>query len=218
VGAQVANGLIAEAPPSGDEADSGLQRHAQLALGAYAAQLVVVGIYGLCSLRAARPVPDRRWTTPRAAMMAAVLLLLWWPLAQATALAGGVLIGMFTGEDPSDVAHRTLEMLLDSPRDVWFVVTLVSVTVVAPLVEEVLYRGILQNTFRRLGYGPWSAVLITSGVFAVMHASVAEPHAVVSLMVLSLGLGWAYERTGRLGAPVVMHMLFNAGNLALAFI
>jgi membrane protease YdiL (CAAX protease family) len=61
-------------------------------------------------------------------------------------------------------------------------------------------------------------VLITSGGLAVMHASVAEPHAVVSLMVLSRGLGWAYERTGRLGAPVVMHMLFNAGNLALAFI
>jgi membrane protease YdiL (CAAX protease family) len=29
-------------------------------------------------------------------------------------------------------------------------------------------------------------------------------------------LGWAYEKTGRLTAPIVMHALFNAGNLLLA--
>jgi len=43
-----------------------------------------------------------------------------------------------------------------------------------------------------------------------------QPHALIGLFVFGLGLGWAYERTGRLWAPIAMHALFNAGNLMLA--
>ena len=61
-------------------------------------------------------------------------------------------------------------------------------------------------------------MLIVSAFFAVMHIGNSEPHAVAALFVLSLGFGWAYERTGRLTAPIVMHMGFNAGNLAITLI
>jgi membrane protease YdiL (CAAX protease family) len=38
---------------------------------------------------------------------------------------------------------------------------------------------------------------------------------VTTLLLLSLFLGWIYERTGRLIAPIIAHGLFNATNLAL---
>ncbi len=86
----------------------------------------------------------------------------------------------------------------------------------APLLEEVMYRGLVQQVLRQLGVRPWPAIVLTSAAFAAMHWSIASPHALVPLFVLSLGFGWAYERSGRLLAPFVMHALFNLGNLLLA--
>jgi membrane protease YdiL (CAAX protease family) len=59
-------------------------------------------------------------------------------------------------------------------------------------------------------------VCVVAAFFAVMHWDATAPHAVPALFVLGLGLGGIYEKTGRLTAPIVMHMLFNAGNLVLA--
>ena len=45
-------------------------------------------------------------------------------------------------------------------------------------------------------------------------ASIAS--AVVTLLGLSCFLGWLFERTGRLAAPIVAHALFNLLNLLLS--
>ena len=106
---------------------------------------------------------------------------------------------------------------MESPADVWLVVMSLLVVFVAPVLEEVMYRGILQRTIIGLNCGRWPAILLTSGVFVCMHVTVARWHALPALFVLSLGFGWVYERTGRLAAPIVMHVLFNALNLGLAW-
>ena len=80
-----------------------------------------------------------------------------------------------------------------------------------------MYRGILQRTLLKLDLGPWTAIFITATVFVTMHAGVVPPHALPPLFVLAVGFGWVYERTGRLTAPIVMHVLFNAVNLGLAW-
>jgi membrane protease YdiL (CAAX protease family) len=90
------------------------------------------------------------------------------------------------------------------------------VTIIGPLIEEVMYRGLLQNGIRRVGATPWAAITIASTVFAVAHVNVVPPHGLVGLCVLSLGFGWAFERSGTLWAPFTMHALFNAGNILLA--
>jgi membrane protease YdiL (CAAX protease family) len=53
-------------------------------------------------------------------------------------------------------------------------------------------------------------------MFAAVHVGAAETHALPALFVFSLALGWAYEKSGRLAAPMLMHALFNIGNLVLA--
>ncbi len=50
-----------------------------------------------------------------------------------------------------------------------------------------------------------------------MHVGVARWHALAALLVLSIGLGWVYEKTGRLTAAISMHVLFNAANLGLGY-
>jgi len=42
------------------------------------------------------------------------------------------------------------------------------------------------------------------------------PHALVSLLVLSLGFGWVAQRSGSLLSSITMHALFNLGNLLAA--
>src|SRR5688572_2657081 len=51
----------------------------------------------------------------------------------------------------------------------------------------------------------WLAIAITSLVFAGIHPGWTVP----VIFVLSLGLGYAYERTGNLWVPLTIHLLFN---------
>lgn len=57
----------------------------------------------------------------------------------------------------------------------------------------------------------WAAIAITSLLFAALHPGWTWP----LIFLLSLALGYAYERTGNLWVPVVMHLVFNTFNTAL---
>jgi membrane protease YdiL (CAAX protease family) len=58
-----------------------------------------------------------------------------------------------------------------------------------------------------------SAVLGTSLLFAMVHASVWPSP--VALLILALGLGWMRDRTGSLVGPIVLHSLFNGVSCAM---
>jgi membrane protease YdiL (CAAX protease family) len=60
-------------------------------------------------------------------------------------------------------------------------------------------------------WGLWIGVIITSLLFAIIHPLWSVP----MIFLLSLGLGYAYERTGNLWVPLVIHLLFNSFNTAL---
>jgi len=96
----------------------------------------------------------------------------------------------------------------------WQIVAAVNAVVLAPLAEEVFFRGLLQSLLRRVLHGPRAAIVATSIFFALIHAP-AEPQAVPSLFALSLAMGYNYERTGRLVSPIVIHAIFNAVALLL---
>jgi membrane protease YdiL (CAAX protease family) len=98
-----------------------------------------------------------------------------------------------------------LEMVLDT-SDGWALLAFaVTAVVLAPLFEETLFRGVLLPVVARHLGAPW-AVLISALVFAIAHLSLAE---LVPLSVLGVGLGLLRWRTGRLGASVCLHALWN---------
>jgi membrane protease YdiL (CAAX protease family) len=184
----------------------------------YLGQAVVALVYVKWLMAADRPDPDRRFSHARAALVGAVALLLVWPIVNAVGWIAGIIVHWIRGIVPEAIAHDTLELFMESPADGSFILMGLLVVVAAPVMEEVLYRGLLQETLRRVGARPWAAITITSVLFAAMHWSNTAPHAVIGLFVLSLGFGWVYERTGRLTAAIVMHAVFNISNLALALL
>jgi membrane protease YdiL (CAAX protease family) len=54
-------------------------------------------------------------------------------------------------------------------------------------------------------------VVITSILFAIIHPGWSAP----IIFILSLGLGYAYERTGNLWVPLTIHLLFNSFQTAM---
>ena len=83
---------------------------------------------------------------------------------------------------------------------------------IAPFLEELMFRGILLPWLRRV-LGPWPAIVVSSFLFGVAHFD-AWP-APIALFVLALFLGYLANRTTSLVAPIVLHATFNAANMAL---
>ena len=141
------------------------------------------------------------------------------PVSQSMGMFAGYVQSLFSSEEQPVLAHDTLVSISRDPLNLWAIVISVLVVLVTPCLEEFAYRGLLQQGFRKMGAGRPSAILLTSLLFVFMHVPnidgglMATP--VVALLTLSLILGWLYERTGRLLAPILVHGAFNASNLFL---
>ncbi len=86
--------------------------------------------------------------------------------------------------------------------------------VLAPVAEEVLFRGVLYPVIKQHGF-PRAALWGTSVLFALIHFNVAI---FVPLLLLALLLVWLYEKTDNLLAPIAAHATFNAVNFAMFFL
>ncbi|HNQ22110.1 MAG TPA: CPBP family intramembrane metalloprotease [Phycisphaerae bacterium] len=81
---------------------------------------------------------------------------------------------------------------------------------IAPVAEEMFFRGMLQTFLVTYLSSRWVAILLTAVAFATVHSQVQHLPALVLLAVL---LGVAYERTGAIWVPVAAHALFNLSTL-----
>lgn len=86
------------------------------------------------------------------------------------------------------------------------------IVLLAPIVEETLFRGILHGGLRR-HWRMWPAALVSGLLFAAMHM---QPGALLPLFALGTGFAILYERSGgSLVAPMTAHAVFNAVNAIL---
>jgi membrane protease YdiL (CAAX protease family) len=102
-------------------------------------------------------------------------------------------------------SNPLLDMVLTSADPLALGCFGLTATVLAPLFEETLFRGVLLPVLGRQ-LGGTRAVLLSAAVFAVAHLSLGE---LVPLFVLALGLGWLRWQSGRLLPCVLMHALWN---------
>ena len=127
-----------------------------------------------------------------------------------------VLLFYLLDEPVPQVAHDTLIMLREEFSIGLLVTVFIFAVVFAPLMEEIIFRGMLQTALMRLMNGTrWPAILLTAVVFAVIHAPVVPIHGLASLLVVGLVWGYVYERTGSLLTPILSHAVFNAMNIAI---
>ena len=78
--------------------------------------------------------------------------------------------------------------------------------VIAPVAEELIFRGYLFGVLCRYT-GRWWALLISALIFAAIHAHIPS---LAGLFALAITLTLVYEGTGSLWAAILMHSLFNA--------
>jgi uncharacterized protein len=93
----------------------------------------------------------------------------------------------------------------------------IAAVVMAPLVEEVVFRGVLfQGMKRRVGL--WPAAVVSSLLFAVVHVEVQQPIYSSGFVLLGILFAWTLHRFGSLVVPLVAHATFNATSVGLTLL
>jgi membrane protease YdiL (CAAX protease family) len=83
--------------------------------------------------------------------------------------------------------------------------------VVAPVLEEVLYRLALCVPLA-VWLGPWTAIVVSGLAFAGLHVAAGNPSP--ENLVGGLFLAWAYLKSESIFVPVLLHSLGNLCALA----
>lgn len=125
-----------------------------------------------------------------------------WSLGFALAAGLGMLLLLWTGKNPITMLRvplpsNHLDLLL------FFAVG----GLIAPIAEELCFRGVLYTYFRR--WGVISALIISTVIFVALHAVKGIP---VTQIVGGIAFAIAYETSGNLMVAITIHIL---GNLAL---
>jgi sodium transport system permease protein len=141
---------------------------------------------------------------PWRGLLAAVLIgLTGW------AAVGGLVIRLLP---PPESLVKALEKIIlleggDSP--LWLLWLVMAVT--PACCEELLFRGLILSGLRR--WGPWPALLISSLLFAVAHASI---YRLLPTFCLGLLLGYLVLKTGSIYCSMIAHALNNGLAVTLA--
>jgi membrane protease YdiL (CAAX protease family) len=95
-----------------------------------------------------------------------------------------------------------------------------AIVLLAPLTEELLFRGtLLRSLLRKVA--PATAVLISAVVFGLVHAlgdpSVGTLVALPAIVLLGVVSGWQAARTGNLSRSILLHVGFNALSVVFLF-
>lgn len=82
----------------------------------------------------------------------------------------------------------------------------ISLAIMAPLVEELLFRGAIEGHFLHRGMRPKYAILVSALIFGIIHLN---PMQIPFAFFIGLIFGWLYWRTGSVIPGMIGHFLNN---------
>ena len=144
----------------------------------------------------ARPPAGREWRAlalvpANIALTIGAIYLLWWPLSH---VAPGLTESwLLEDEPPTWVAAAPLRSVL----------AVLLVVVVGPVVEELLFRGVLLHRWA-CRWSAGTAVIVSAVAFGVGHADV------IGATAFGVVMAMLYVRTGSLWVPIACHVANNA--------
>ena len=100
--------------------------------------------------------------------------------------------------------QEQLNELAQNPETLPFLA--IAVIAMAPIGEELFFRGLLFQALRRRLH-LWPAIGLSGVAFALVHL---EPLAMLTVFPLGMWFAWIFHRSGSLLVPVVAHAIFNA--------
>lgn len=104
-----------------------------------------------------------------------------------------------------EMDENTQQIITSMMKEPW---GYVAVGILAPLAEEVVFRGAILRTL--LGImskkNHWVAIMISAAIFGIVHANLAQ---FINALLMGLLLGWMYYRTGSLVPGILLHWINN---------
>jgi membrane protease YdiL (CAAX protease family) len=170
--------------------------------------------------------------------MAIVNLLAAWPLMLAAVTVTIFFAELLSGRQYQMQQHQQLEIITEYQQLPLRIMVVFVAVAIAPLLEEMLFRGFVQTAIRsildlrfshsdfrfeignqqptignRQSTTAWPSIMASSVFFAIMHE---DPAHWPALFVLGVCLGYSYEKSGSLFRPIFIHLFFNASSVAIA--
>jgi membrane protease YdiL (CAAX protease family) len=143
----------------------------------------------------------------------------------------GLLTGLVLRFIVQGIAPTTPQASLDGsaapPQAAHLVVLVIGAVAIAPLIEELYFRGLLQRSISGLVRGGRAAriivsVLASTALFVLLHLASAAPAnwgaVAITTGLSGLALGLLATTTRRLGSAIVAHAVFNALGLVFLYV
>ena len=83
--------------------------------------------------------------------------------------------------------------------------TFLAIVLAAPLLEELIFRGIILNGFLKI-YSPLKSVILSSVLFGIVHLN---PWQFVGAFIIGMFAGWIYYKTKSLSLAILIHFVNN---------
>lgn len=209
--ASISLGVMIVAGYEGMAAEAGRPRHAFFSFVIGTFSLHVVGLVLIDVFLRQHQVS---WTSGfgfnekrkgRAILLAVLVAIIVLPIAWSLFKLSAELLGFFKWDVETQAAVKALQTSVGLNQKIMYAFAAI---LLAPFVEELLFRGILYPAVKQNG-GKSFALWGVSILFAATHGSMAL---ILPLTFLAVILSLLYETTNNLLAPILAHALFNAVN------
>lgn len=126
-----------------------------------------------------------------------------WMLIFIAVLVASELLTIVLGKD---TIPEYMVLIYDSASPKWLL--WVAVVIMAPIFEEVCFRGFLLEGLSRTVFKPYGAIVITAAIWAAIHVQY-EFYYIAMIFIWGLIFGVCKLKTGSLYLPVAMHIMAN---------
>jgi CAAX protease family protein len=133
----------------------------------------------------------------------------------AVMIAAGDAVSWLAGRN---VVDRFQSDIYQSAKNVSLLpLLLVAIAVLVPISEETLFRGFLMRGWLRSSRSAWPAILVTAGLFAIIHVQY-DWFLIGQVFAFGVLFGWARWATGSTILTVVLHAIVNLEGMVETFL
>lgn len=170
------------------------------------------GIAGVVAVLALRSVGPRAWLGLRWSSWQWIFLIAPGAVVLMWVVFGGLQISGYVEWMESlgvETVQDTVKLLQESKDPLVLGLMGVAAVIVAPLCEEIVFRGYFYPVMKKFA-GVWPAAVCSAMVFAAAHGNLT---ALLPLFIFGGLLVFIYEKTGSIWAPVAVHFCFNSATV-----
>jgi uncharacterized protein len=116
-------------------------------------------------------------------------------------------------QNSEEQRRKMVEFFLETDSTTGLIRNLLLMAIVPAIAEEVFFRGLLQNFFRKWFRNPWIAIFLTAFIFSALHFRYFQ---FLPIFAAGLFFGWIFYKTGNLLYTIICHAVYNGTLVTLS--